>query len=87
MSVAAKMVEHFNEGAEIVFAVRRDRASDSWFKRSSADRLINWLGAEVIPHHADFRLMSRALRALALAMARMSFCADLPSSSASRPRP
>jgi len=24
-------------GAEIVFAVRRDRASDSWFKRSSAD--------------------------------------------------
>ena len=27
MSVAAKMVEHFNEGAEIVFAVRRDRAS------------------------------------------------------------
>jgi glycosyltransferase involved in cell wall biosynthesis len=61
MSVAAKMVEHFNEGAEIVFAVRRDRASDSWFKRSSADffyRLINWLGAEVIPHHADFRLMS-----------------------------
>jgi glycosyltransferase involved in cell wall biosynthesis len=69
MSVAAKMVEHFNEGAEIVFAVRRDRTSDSWFKRSSADffyRLINWLGAEVIPHHADFRLMSdRALRALA----------------------
>ena len=65
MSVAAKMVEHFNEGAEIVFAVRRDRAGDSWFKRSSADffyRLINWLGAEVIPHHADFRLMSdRAL--------------------------
>ena len=69
MSVAAKMIEHFNDGAEIVFAVRKDRASDSWFKRSSADffyRLINWLGAEVIPHHADFRLMSdRALRALA----------------------
>jgi hypothetical protein len=48
-----------------VFAVRRDRASDGWFKRSSADffyRLINWLGAEIIPHHANFRLMSeRAL--------------------------
>src|SRR5580765_1825190 len=69
MSVATKMVEHFNDGAEIVFAVRRNRPSDTWFKRSSADffyRLINWLGAEVIPHHADFRLMSdRALRALA----------------------
>jgi glycosyltransferase involved in cell wall biosynthesis len=68
MSVAAKMIGHFNDGAEIVFAVRRDRTSDSWFKRGSANlfyRLINWLGAEVIPHHADFRLMSdRALRAL-----------------------
>lgn len=62
------MIGHFNDGTEIVFAVRRDRTSDSWFKRSSANlfyRLINWLGAEVIPHHADFRLMSdRALRAL-----------------------
>ncbi|MGE5771913.1 MAG: hypothetical protein ACM3Z4_07700 [Hyphomicrobiales bacterium] len=68
MSVSTKMIGHFNEGAEIVFAVRKDRTSDSWFKRSSADffyRMINWLGAEVIPHHADFRLMSdRALRAL-----------------------
>jgi hypothetical protein len=39
------------------------------FKRASADlyyRLVDWLGAKVVPHHADFRLMSdRAVRALA----------------------
>jgi glycosyltransferase involved in cell wall biosynthesis len=70
MSVAGKMISQFNDGAEIVFAVRKKRASDSRFKRGSADifyRMINWLGADIIPHHADFRLMSdRALRALSL---------------------
>ncbi|HEY6381463.1 MAG TPA: hypothetical protein VIY07_06615, partial [Pseudolabrys sp.] len=70
MSVVARMIENFAGGAEIVFAVRKKRTSYSWFKRSSADlyyRILNWLGAEIIPHHADFRLMSdRALRALSL---------------------
>jgi len=70
MSVAAKMIGHFNDGAEIVFAVRERRGSDSRFKRGTADlyyRILNWLGADIIPHHADFRLMSdRALRALSL---------------------
>jgi glycosyltransferase involved in cell wall biosynthesis len=70
MSVVAKMIDHFNNGAEIVFAVRKRRASDSRFKRGTADlyyRILNWLGADIIPHHADFRLMSdRALRALSL---------------------
>src|SRR4249919_738899 len=69
MSVVAKMICHFNGGAEIVFAVRKRRATDSRFKRGTADlyyRILNWLGADIIPHHADFRLMSdRALRALA----------------------
>ncbi|MGB9395077.1 MAG: glycosyltransferase family 2 protein [Pseudolabrys sp.] len=70
MSVVAKMIDHFNGGAEIVFAVRKRRATDSRFKRGTADlyyRILNWLGADIIPHHADFRLMSdRALRALSL---------------------
>lgn len=46
------------------------RATDSRFKRGTASlyyRILNWLGADIIPHHADFRLMSdRALRALSL---------------------
>ena len=70
MSVVAKMIDHFSGGAEIVFAVRKGRTTDSRFKRGTADlyyRILNWLGADIIPHHADFRLMSeRALRALSL---------------------
>lgn len=69
ISVIAKMIEHFRrEHAEIVFAVRKERSSDSLFKRGTAGlyyRILNWLGADIIPHHADFRLMSdRAMRAL-----------------------
>jgi glycosyltransferase involved in cell wall biosynthesis len=68
VSVIGKMIDHFKTGAEVVFAVRKERRSDSPFKRGSAGlyyRILNWLGADIIPHHADFRLMSdRAMRAL-----------------------
>ena len=69
ISVIAKMIGHFkDDNAEIVFAVRKARDSDSLFKRGTASlyySILNWLGADIIPHHADFRLMSdRAVRAL-----------------------
>lgn len=69
-AVIAAMVEQFSaHGADIVFGVRKDRSSDTKFKRVSADgyyRLLGWLGAKLVPHHADFRLMSaRAVQALA----------------------
>jgi glycosyltransferase involved in cell wall biosynthesis len=70
LSVVPRMIDHFNNGAEIVFAVRKERTTDSPFKRGTAElyyRILNWLGADIIPHHADFRLMSdKALRALSL---------------------
>jgi glycosyltransferase involved in cell wall biosynthesis len=69
ISVMGPMIDHFKNGADIVFGVRQGRATDTAFKRGTADfyyRLIGWLGASVVPHHADFRLMSdRAVRALA----------------------
>jgi len=70
LAAVTAMVDQFrNHGADIVFGVRKDRKSDTVFKRASAGlyyQLVDWLGAKVIPHHADFRLMSdRALRALA----------------------
>jgi polyisoprenyl-phosphate glycosyltransferase len=68
ITALARMIDQFRQGAEIVFAARRMRTSDSTFKRTTANlyyRALNWLGAGVIPHHADFRLMGdRALRAL-----------------------
>ena len=56
-----EMVEKYSEGAEIVYGVRKRRELDTWFKRSTAEffyRLMNWLGAEVVFNHADYRLTS-----------------------------
>lgn len=64
--VVADMIDAYRKGAEIVYGVRASRASDSRFKRWTARgyyRLLAMLGTELIPDHADFRLMSR--RALA----------------------
>lgn len=63
-----EMVEKYLSGAEIVYGVRSDRASDSSFKRTSAQafyKAMNAMGAETLCDHADFRLMSkRAIEAL-----------------------
>ena len=57
-----EMIQKFREGADIVFGVRKRRTTDTFFKRATARlfyRLMNSLGAESIPDHADYRLMSR----------------------------
>jgi glycosyltransferase involved in cell wall biosynthesis len=68
IAVIPAMIAHYRNGAEIVFAVRNERRTDNWFKRGTAGfyyRVLKWLGADIIPHHADFRLMSdAAMRAL-----------------------
>ena len=64
------MVDAHAQGHEVVFGVRRERAQDSAFKRGSARgyyRLLGMLGVEVVPDHADFRLLGRAARAALLA--------------------
>ena len=62
------MVEEYEKGNEIVFGVRNDRSTDSWFKRNSARSYYSFLrlmGVDCIPDHADYRLMSsRVLDAL-----------------------
>lgn len=64
-SVIEEMVRLAHQGNDIVYGVRRERKTDTWFKRNSAllfYRLINSLGGDVIYNHADFRLMTaRAL--------------------------
>ena len=63
-----EMVDRFNEGADIVYGVRKARETDTWFKKNTAlafYRLIRTMGGDVVYNHADFRLMSRrALQAL-----------------------
>ena len=70
VSVIEQMIDYFvRRDADIVLGARATRETDTVFKRTTASwyyRLLRWLGADIIPHHADFRLMSeRALRALA----------------------
>ena len=62
IGVIPEMVQAYARGAQVVYGVRNNRTSDSFFKRASAQgfyRFINALGAESIYNHADFRLMSR----------------------------
>lgn len=63
-----QMVDRYLEGYDIVYGVRSSRATDTAFKRGTAQgyyRLLNALGAEVVYNHADYRLMShRALEGL-----------------------
>ena len=61
-------LEKFAEGCEIVYGVRSSRATDTAFKRLTAEgfyKFMNIMGAEVVYNSADYRLMSRrALDAL-----------------------
>lgn len=61
-SVIREMVLKFRSGAEIVYGVRNNRHTDSWFKRSTARGFYiiqKKLGLDIIYDHADFRLMSK----------------------------
>ena len=57
-----KMVDKYIGGADIVYGVRDDRSSDSFFKRSTAQgfyKFMSAMGVKTVYNHADFRLMSR----------------------------
>ena len=66
--VIKDMVEAFRAGRDIVYGVRTERTSDSFFKRFTAEKyytLLHIMGVELVHNHADFRLLSRqALEAL-----------------------
>lgn len=63
-----EMVKHYQSGTDIVYGVRKERKTDTFFKRNTAlmfYRLIRSLGGDILYNHADFRLMSqRSIRAL-----------------------
>ncbi|MFT6153743.1 MAG: glycosyltransferase involved in cell wall biosynthesis [Bermanella sp.] len=56
------MIDAYLAGNDVVYGVRSNRDSDSWFKRSTAQmyyKIMNAVGVDLIFNHADFRLMSR----------------------------
>ena len=55
------MVDAYLDGCEIVYGVRSRRDTDTFFKRFTAEgfyKVLNWMGAEVVFNHADYRLVS-----------------------------
>lgn len=63
-----KMVDEYLSGCDVVYGVRSDRKTDTFFKRGTAQlfyKLMTAMGAEIVYNHADYRLMSKkALEAL-----------------------
>ena len=63
-----EMARQFAAGTDIVYGVRRERKTDTWFKRVSAQgfyRIMRTVDKEIVYNHADFRLMSaRTVQAL-----------------------
>lgn len=55
------MIAAYKDGCEIVYGVRSNRDSDTFFKRFSAEsyyKFLKRMGAEIVFNHADYRLVS-----------------------------
>lgn len=61
-----EMLEKYYEGNDVVYGVRSERKTDTFFKRFTAEsfyKFMKVMGADVVYNHADFRLMSRRVLA------------------------
>jgi len=67
--VMEAMIEKFKSGTDVVYGVRKERATDTFFKRNTAllfYHLMKKMKVNIIHNHADYRLCSqRVLNALA----------------------
>ena len=57
-----EMVDRYHDGCDVVYGVRNERKTDTWFKRTTAltfYKLMQAMGTKTVYNHADFRLMSK----------------------------
>ena len=62
LDIIPEMIRHYQEGCEIVYAVRKRRDTDTYFKRMTAEgyyKIMAAMKVDIIFNHADYRLMSR----------------------------
>lgn len=68
INVIPEMIDRYQEGYDIVYGVRKERKTDTFFKRNTAlafYRLMKAMGVKSVYNHADYRLISqRAVRQL-----------------------
>ena len=60
--VVEKFIDEFQKGNDVVYGVRSDRTSDSFFKRFTAEgfyKFMRLMGVDIVYNHADYRLMSK----------------------------
>lgn len=61
IEIIEQMIEKFKLGVDVVYGVRKERTTDSFFKRNTAlffYFLMKKMKTNVIPNHADYRLCS-----------------------------
>jgi glycosyltransferase involved in cell wall biosynthesis len=62
VNVIEEMIDKFHAGNDIVYGVRKERKTDTFFKRTTAQafyKLMAAMGVKTVYNHADFRLMSK----------------------------
>lgn len=62
IAVIKEFVSKFKDGYDIVYGVRNNRETDTFFKRSTAQafyKMMKVMGVDLVYNHADFRLMSK----------------------------
>jgi polyisoprenyl-phosphate glycosyltransferase len=62
LDVIAEFIDRFHKGYDVVYGVRNDRTSDTFFKRTTAQgyyKIMRLMGVNLVYNHADYRLMSK----------------------------
>lgn len=62
VNVIEEMIDKYHGGCDIVYGVRKERKTDTFFKRTTAQgfyKVMELMGVKTIYNHADFRLMSK----------------------------
>lgn len=62
ITVMKEMILKFNDGCDLVYGVRHDRDTDTFFKKWTAqifNKLLSFLGVNIIYNHSDYRLTSK----------------------------
>ena len=57
-----KMLEKYNDGADIVYGVRNSRKKDTLFKKTTAQgfyKIMKLFGIDIVYNHADYRLTTK----------------------------
>lgn len=62
VAVIEEMIDKFHGGCDVVYGVRKERKTDTFFKRTTAQafyKIMHLMGVKTVYNHADFRLMSK----------------------------